>query len=136
MITSACMLKLYIALIFTASSSAVPALIRDIVTGVTSSNVESMTAYKGFVYFVAKGAEGKEMWSSDGTSAGTKLVADIRPGSAGSWPQYLFVYNEWLYFSADDGAPGCGPEALSPCGRELWKTDGVGSRTHRFLDIC
>jgi ELWxxDGT repeat protein len=129
-------MRLLLFSLFFATPSAVPVLIHDVVTGVSSSDVESVTAYKGLVFFVARGEEGKELWSSDGTSEGTKLVSDIHPGSDSSWPQYLFVYNEWLYFSADDGVVGCDSDALSLCGRELWKTDGVGSRTHRFLDVA
>ena len=32
------------------------------------------------------GVNGKELWKSDGTSSGTVMVKDIRPGSSGSWP--------------------------------------------------
>ena len=110
---------------------------KDIVVGVSSSNVEGLVTYKGQVYFVADDTKaGKELWSSDGSSSGTTLLVDIHPGPISAWPQQLTVYKEWLYFSADHGGVGCGADLQQLCGRELWKTDGVASRTHRFIDVA
>ena len=97
-------------------SSPVAVVIRDIVPGVSSSGVEALTAYKSNVFFVASTSLGKELWQSDGTESGTNLVRDIYSGSGDSWPQNLFYYKEWLYFTADSG---------NNKGRELWKTDGI-----------
>ena len=37
----------------------------------------------GTLFFIADdGADGMELWKSDGTAAGTVLVKDISPGSA------------------------------------------------------
>ncbi|MCW5203024.1 hypothetical protein VU12_08800, partial [Desulfobulbus sp. US4] len=53
---------------------------------------------------------GRELWKSDGTEAGTVIVKDIYAGLTGSNPNYLTVVDGRLYFSADNGANG----------RELW----------------
>ena len=39
----------------------------------------------GITYFVANSPNyGRELWKTDGTSSGTVLVRDIRPGSGSS----------------------------------------------------
>lgn len=53
---------------------------------------------------------GNELWTSDGTPAGTRRVLDLLPGSRSSFPEDLFVVGDALLFSADDGLHG----------RELW----------------
>jgi ELWxxDGT repeat protein len=67
----------------------------------------NLTNVNGTLYFVADdGIHGPELWQSDGTEAGTVIVADINPGSAGSYPENLTVVDGVLYFSADDGIHG------------------------------
>lgn len=41
-----------------------------------------------------------ELWSSDGTAAGTKLVSDILSGPIGSSPRFLFPWRDKLLFTA------------------------------------
>ena len=80
----------------------------------------------GTVYFVADDKiHGRELWISDGTAPGTKLLADIHPGAAGSSISSLTMVNETLFFTVDD--PVCGPE--------LWKSDGTTEGTRLVRDI-
>ncbi len=61
----------------------------------------------GRLYFVWNdGLSGPELWSSDGTAAGTGRVADLRPGRQGSIPRSFGVWRNRLYFAADDGLRG------------------------------
>ena len=61
----------------------------------------------GKLYFSARdGESGTELWVTDGTSAGTVMVADINPGSAGSNPYNFGVLNNELFFSAKTEATG------------------------------
>lgn len=82
-----------------------------------------MVAYmNGLVYFTAtEGVHGYELWQSDGTAAGTLLLADINPGPASSEPRDFIVVGNALYFTADDGIHG----------RELWR---LGSNPPLALD--
>jgi ELWxxDGT repeat protein len=45
------------------------------------------------------------------------MVADINPGSARSSPKYFAVFNNKLYFGANDGTNG----------NELWAYDGLST---------
>jgi ELWxxDGT repeat protein len=65
------------------------------------------------------------LWQSDGTSAGTTLVKDIRSGSGGSNPISLTNVNGTLFFQANDGVNGV----------ELWQSDGTSAGTTLVKDI-
>ena len=74
------------------------------------------------------GVKGFELWESDGSESGTKLVKDIYTGSnlAGGYPKHFAVLNtNILLFQAQDGTNGY----------ELWKTDGTESGTSMVKDI-
>jgi ELWxxDGT repeat protein len=73
----------------------------------------------GRAYFAANdGANGTELWVTDGTAAGTQRVADLRPGPIGSQPSELAAVHGALFCSADDGIAG----------RETWIADASGLR--------
>ena len=90
-----------------------------------------LTEFNGKLYFGANdGINGDELWVTDGTAAGTQLVADINPGNSGynsasSSPRNLTEFNDKLYFIANDGING----------DELWKTDGTAEGTQLVVDF-
>ncbi len=56
------------------------------------------------IYFTGNnGTSGNEPWKTDGTEGGTSPVADINTGAPSSEPNYLFIYNNQLYFTASNG---------------------------------
>jgi ELWxxDGT repeat protein len=71
------------------------------------------------------GKHGRELWVSDGTAAGTRMVKDIRPGATGSQPDTLTRVGSRVYFTANDGRRG----------RELWVSDGTAAGTHVVKDL-
>jgi ELWxxDGT repeat protein len=76
-------------------------------------------------YFGAdSGNTGGELWKTDGTLAGTKLIKDIRPGYLTSDPKEFTLVGSTLYFVADDGVNG----------PEVWMSDGSGAGTVRVTD--
>lgn len=87
---------------------------------------KDMLAYNNKLYFsINNGSNGTELWSSDGTQAGTSMVKDINPGSASGEPQNFWVLNNTLFFTANNGTNG----------KELWKTDGTTAGTEIIKDI-
>lgn len=70
---------------------------------------------------------GKEIYITDGTSDGTKLIKDINPGTLNSQPMGtpMALLNNYVYFAAVTPALGC----------ELWKTDGTAANTSLVKDI-
>ena len=66
-----------------------------------------------------------ELWKSDGTTAGTTLVKDIKAGNLSSDPMGFTEFNNQLFFEANNGANGS----------ELWKTDGTTAGTVQVKDI-
>lgn len=91
-----------------------------------------MTTYNGRIYYSASSAPGVnfELYVTDGTATGTGLYLEINPStgstlSAGSSPRDFYVYDGFLFFSADNGTNG----------RELWRTNGMVGGTTMVADI-
>lgn len=78
-----------------------------------------------FLFTADDGAHGEELWSSDGTEAGTALVADLNPGLEGSNPFALTLLGNTVFFTAFELSTGS----------ELWKTDGTAAGTALFKDL-
>jgi ELWxxDGT repeat protein len=68
---------------------------------------------------------GHELWTSDGTEAGTRMVVDLYPGPRSSSPTLTFATGTKVYFAADDGLTG----------NELWETDGTEAGTRQLADL-
>ena len=119
------------------------ALVKDLINGSgvysDSSNIRELTDFNGTLFFAANdGANGDELWMSNGTESGTVMVKDAFPGTypyyysgyyAGplpnsSGPRSLTVANGLLFFIAGDDN-----------GVELWRSDGSGEGTFQLRDI-
>lgn len=94
-------------------------------TSCTSSRMGLM--YQGKLFFAASTSsswDGLELWTSDGTAAGTRQFYDIEPEGS-SDPGDFIVANGLLFFTADTEAYG----------RELWVTDGTSAGTRMVKNI-
>lgn len=101
-------------------------LVKDIRPGATTSAPDELTSWNNKLYFRANnGANGNELFVTDGTDAGTMMVKDIRPGSAAGSVVLLSVLNNKLNFFANDGTSGT----------ELWGSDGTEAGTVLIKDI-
>lgn len=73
------------------------------------------------IFFVRQTlASGSELWTSDGTAAGTRQVKDLAPGPGSSSPSGLVWFRDRLWFFALDG---------------LWTSDGKASGTRRIATV-
>jgi ELWxxDGT repeat protein len=107
-----------------ATAAAAPAYLvadlnTDSVADSDSSPLDFVTV-GGVAYFVADdGLLGRELWRSDGTAEGTRLVADLNPGERDSSPRALTAIRDRLWFRAWDDRRGCG----------IWRSDGTTAGT-------
>ena len=85
-------------------------LVKEINTSTGSapgSNPRFLTNVNGTIFFSAfDPIHGIELWKTDGTEAGTVLVADISPGTADTHFDSLFNFNGTLFFEAKLGDGG------------------------------
>lgn len=78
------------------------------------------------IFFAASTAEsGEELWVSDCTCEGTKMVKDVCLGPDGSNPSNLTVVGNKVYFAA----------TTQEFGEELWVSDGTEEGTKMVADI-
>src|SRR5262249_46498569 len=84
----------------------------------------------GLLLFAADdGTDGQELWESDGTAAGTRLVKDINMGPGDGIyftdPRDFAVADGRLFFVADDGTHGS----------RLWMSDGTTRGTTQVSNL-
>jgi ELWxxDGT repeat protein len=72
------------------------------------------------------GIHGLELWATDGTAAGTAMVADLYPGAYPSSPKLLTPLGGRVYFVAEHPT----------LGQEVWVTDGTAAGTHVLADLA
>ncbi len=129
------------------------------------SDPRGFTQVGNAVFFAATdGANGRELWRTDGTAAGTRIVRDLFPGPGGSFPDELTSFAGRLFFSSTTvglatsdgtaaGTHGFAPDLQaasdltvlgglllmagrdSAHGVELWRSDGTEAGTALVKDV-
>jgi ELWxxDGT repeat protein len=104
--------------------------VKDIAPGTLGSKQigddPPLVQYAGRMYFAANdGTHNDELWVTDGTKTGTRLVSDMRPGPRASRPVPLGLSGHGLLLAAEDANHGY----------ELWTTNGTASGTTFVRDI-
>jgi ELWxxDGT repeat protein len=102
----------------------------DLRPGVSGSQPKEFAlADDGMLYFSADdGEHGRELWGTDGTAGGTRLIADM--GVAGSFPTSITRFEGSLYFGADSDSGFKYGVSSSPVG--LFRLAGDGSTLERI----
>ncbi len=114
-------------------------LLKDINTGVASSNPKQFFNFNNTILFAATTVSyGSEVWLTDGTTGGTTLLKDINPGVGSSteielFPGFSFpllsgfhVFQNRAYFNATDGTSN----------GEMWATYGTTANTALLKDFA
>jgi len=102
-------------------------LIKDIYNGKFGSNPTIIGEINnGFVFFASAKETGSELWFSDGTANGTKLLKDIYPGVNGSAFNTMLVNVNavWFFVSKSPGFQW-----------NLWRTDGTEVGTILLMNL-
>ena len=86
------------------------------------SNPSDLVSIGNRLYFTAETELGRELWTSDATAEGTRLLRDLSTGS--SEPRSLTVLGDSLYFVADDGISGL----------QVWRTRDMATTVVPFPD--
>ncbi len=98
-----------------------PMLLKDIRPGPNSSAPIYFTkiANNKVVFRADDGINGRELWITDGTTAGTNLIKNINPNGSASL-NGLTAFNGKAYFQS---------------GGAIWETDGTEAGTVEFLNL-
>ncbi|KAA6437067.1 DNRLRE domain-containing protein [Dyadobacter flavalbus] len=108
-------------------------LVKDInVSGQVTNNAKPQSVPLGFTqvndvaYFSADdGIHGRELWKTDGSTAGSVLVSDLQNGASSSNPEQITDVNGTAFFVT------VGPSQLY----SLWKTGGTAATTIKVRDF-
>ncbi|RKG63565.1 hypothetical protein D7V80_30145, partial [Corallococcus sp. CA054B] len=93
--------------------------------------LSQLTATPAQLFFMAPdAATGLELWVSDGTTANTRLVKDLTPGTEDSYLTHLTASGSTLVFFKETY------DATADATRyELWRSDGTAAGTVRVRDF-
>jgi ELWxxDGT repeat protein len=102
--------------------------VEDLVTGQVGypSDPKGFLTVGSKVFFTAESGSGRELYATDGSSAGTQLLADVCPGLCGSDPVLLGAAGGVLFFSAE-------PVDRESSIVELWRSDGTRKGTFPLI---
>ncbi len=102
--------------------SGAPFLVADLDTTSPRGNVlaGAFTEVNDLTLFVGtEGRHGEELWRTDGTAEGTRLVRDLRPGEYSSAPAELVPFKGHVLFRAQEDSRR----------HFLWRSDGTAAGT-------
>lgn len=107
------------------SQSQVVTLLREFSYS-NEGEIREFTVDGNVAYFIAGTPEtGVEVWGTDGSIKGTKLIADVVPGPGSSFPRGLQAKSGTLYFEALDAE-----EKM-----KHWTSDGTSANTHMIQGL-
>jgi ELWxxDGT repeat protein len=103
------------------------AMLKDIRQGSGTSEPRDWATVNGHTLFSADDSvHGLELWVTNGSRSGTRLLKDVNPSGSGSNASgFMMLSSSLALVPLDDGVHG----------QELWRTDGTPSGTQPVKDI-
>lgn len=111
--------------LYVTDGTEVTRLYNDRYYGRVVGHVGEQVFFRGVTGDDLNGRTGGELWGTNGTLAGTRLVKDINPGFGPAKITDGVQLGDFLYFGAHDGVSG----------EELWRSDGTAEGTQRVIDL-
>lgn len=106
-----------------------PVLLKDIAPGQYSSMSgyysQPVTMGDQLIFSATDLTLGRELWRTDGTADGTKMLKDIWSGSGWGNPEHFTTAGGLVYFTSQDATHGV----------ELWRSDGTTAGTFMVKDL-
>jgi ELWxxDGT repeat protein len=108
------------------------AMVKDVQPGADSTGIYDLTATDGLVFFHTRvnGVDPDpwrtQLWRSDGTAAGTTMIADTFGGTGAVVLEHLTAIGDMLYFTFEVGVDG------NLRVTKLWQSDGSAAGTVAF----
>lgn len=109
-------------------------LLADLSPGTPGSVVQNAETFPTigalgkYIVALSDGRVGNEVWVTDGTAAGTKLLKDITPGVTSSFAEFMTKVGDRVYFRANQGG-------TAGIGYEVFRTDGTPEGTGLAFDL-
>ena len=106
---------------------------KDINPGNGPSDPHNLVAFNGKLFFGVSSGKNAELWSSDGTSGGTKRVMSIESDPTGLSPNSLVSAGGKLYFGVSTSAKTVDDPLAAPT-YSIYRSDGTAGGTTKLTD--
>jgi ELWxxDGT repeat protein len=116
-----------------AQAASAPTLVKDITPGPGSSKLREFVTHNGLLFFKAvyRGdldeIDTDELWQTDGTPEGTRIVKDFLPAPGSTRVHSIGALGDSIYIGVGKARTG----QLT----ELWKSDGTEAGTVKVADV-
>ncbi|MDO9454507.1 hypothetical protein [Nocardioides sp.] len=105
------------------TNGTVTELVKDINPGPDGSYPQAWITAGDTLFFQANdGVHEEELWTTDGTDAGTHLVRDHRTDGSSGFAYSPLAHGDEIYYLPGDGG-------------QLWRSDGTDEGTHLVADV-
>lgn len=89
----------------------------------------------GVMFLAATKANGIELWTSDGTGAGTRMLVDLHSGDETTWVESDHGWGDWHCYADIYRFVVLGNKTVVAAIDGIWVTDGTSAGTSKLLTV-